>query len=135
LSINRSIIIKSIRLALGIGIINIVLSLILSNAYFGRIEINNITGIIGDITFLESGLLFLYGFIGAYSNNPRLRWNNNDENNSTIVRSRSILVVPTKRRMELVDDVNPSKQERPFISILCGAILLAEIIVLAILVV
>ncbi|MGD0805538.1 MAG: hypothetical protein ABSA11_15870 [Candidatus Bathyarchaeia archaeon] len=135
MSINRSIIIKSIRLALGIGIINIVLSLILSNAYFGRIEINNITGIIGDITFLESGLLFLYGFIGAYSNNPRLRWNNNDENNSTIVRSRSILVVPTKRRMELVDDVNPSKQERPFISILCGAILLAEIIVLAILVV
>jgi len=135
LSINRSIIIKSIQLALGINIINVVLSLILSNAYFGRIEINNITGIIGDITFLESGLLFLYGFIGAYSNNPRLRWNNKDENISTIVRSRSILVVPTIRRMELVDDVNPSKQGRLFISILCGAILLAEIILLAILIV
>ena len=128
-------IITSIQLALGINIVNIILSLILSNAYFGRIEINNIKGIIGNITFLESGLLFLYGFIGAYSNTPRLRWDNKDENNSILVRARSIFVVPTKRRLEVVDDGNPSKQGRPFISILCGAILLAEIIILAILMV
>ena len=114
---------------------NIILSFVLSNIYFGSIDTNNIIGIIGNITFLESGLLFVYGFIGAYSNTPRLRWDNKDENNSIMVRARSIFVVPTKRSMEVVDDGNPSKQGRPFISILCGAILLAEIIILTLLIV
>lgn len=112
MSINRSIIIKSIQLALGITIVNIIISFILSNVYFGNIETINIKEIFSNIAFLESGLLFLYGFIGAYLDSPRLRWNNTDENTSTLVHG---LVLPTKRRMEVVDDVNTSKQGRPLI--------------------
>ena len=134
MSIERNIIIKSIQLTLGINVINIILSLILSNAYFGGIDINNIKGIIGNITFLESAILLLYGASDAYSHTPKLRFDPKDENNPVLVRLQTgIKVVQTKRHMTVEDYRDPSTQGKPFISLLCGAFLLAEIIILAIL--
>jgi hypothetical protein len=136
LSIKRNIIIKAIQLALGINVVNIIISLLLSYTSIRSIDLNNIKGIFGNITMLESGLFLLYGLIGAYFNSPRLGWDNKDESNPTLVQLRGgKQVTLTKRRMELVDNADPSKQIRPFISLLCGAIFLSEIILLALLVV
>ena len=91
-------------------------------------------GALGNITLLESMLLFVFGFIGAYSNTERLRWYNKDDNNSVNVRTRiGIWAFPTKRRMEVVDDGDPGKEWRYFTSILCGGIFLIETVALALL--
>jgi len=132
LSIERIIIIKSIQLMLVLTVVNIIFSFIMSKAYFESIETNTIKEIMGNTLLLESMLLFIYGVICAYSNTPRLRGDNKDENIVVNVRGRSVMTVPTKRRMVVVDDSEPSKQVRPFVSILCGVMLLAEMVALAI---
>ena len=134
MSTKRNIIIKSIQLALVLTVVNIIVSFILSSTYFGSIVTSQIIGVLGNITLLESGVLFLYGIISAYSYTPRLRWGNEEEYVSTPVRFKGgDWVVATKRRLGLVDDGDPVKQERPYVSLLCGAILLVEIVALALL--
>lgn len=121
-------------MTLVLTVVNIIISIILSNTYFGSIVTNQIIGILGNITLLESGILFLYGIISAYSYTPRLRWDNKEEYDSTPVRFKGgNWVVATKRRLGLVDDDDPAKQVRPYVSLLCGAILLVEIVALALL--
>ena len=134
MSIERKIITKSFQLTLVLTIANAIVSYILSLTIFGSIGVSAITGILGNVTILESAILFLYGIIGAYSNAPKLRFDKKDENNPVFVRLKTgDRLVQTKRHMNVVDDGNPSKQARPFIAILCGGILLAEVIILALL--
>ena len=134
MSTTKEILIKSAQLSIGLTLVNIIFSLILSQASFGVLETKQFMGTLGNITLLESMLLFIYGFIGAYSNTERLRWYNKDDNNSVNVRTRiGIWAFPTKRRMEVVDDGDPGKEWRYFTSILCGGIFLIETVALALL--
>jgi hypothetical protein len=114
--------------------VNIIFSLILSQGSFGVLETIQFTETLGNITLLESMLLFIYGLIGAYSNTERLRWYNKDDVNSVNVRTRTgIWAFPTKRRMEVVDEGDLDKEWRYFTSILCGVIFLIETVALVLL--
>ena len=110
------------------------LSLLLSQVLFGGLVTARITGILGNLTLLELMLLFLYGFIVVSLNTTRLRGDSTEEPHPVHVRLKTgDVVVPTKRRMVVVDDSDPKKEGKGFISLLCGVILLAEIVALALL--
>jgi hypothetical protein len=133
---------KSIRLSVILTIVNVVLSLVLSKVFSGGLEVGQITGSFGNVTLLEAMALFLYG--GGVDFTSSVKW-------SSIVR---FLRIPTKpkeddersdvfteghtkpkRISERESEIEKSRsgERRAIVYIISGAILLVEIVALAML--
>ena len=141
MSNNKQILIKSTRLAVILTIVNVVLSLALSKVFSGGLELGQISGWFGNVTLLEAMVLLLYG--GAVDFTSSIKW----------VSVFRLLRIPTRAKEEKEKsdstlgnkakrsihkeeaDIERSRSgERKAISyVLSGAILISEIVVLALL--
>lgn len=140
MSNNKQILIKSTRLSIILTIVNVVLGLVLSKVFSGGFELGQVSGSFGNVTLLEAMVLLLYG--GAVDFTSSVKW-------TSVFR---LLRIPTGKKEERSDiklgnqamtskkideiDIEKSRSgERRAISyILSGAILLAEILILAMLI-
>jgi hypothetical protein len=125
--------IKSAQFSLGITLVNVILSLILSQVFFEGFATGQFIGTLGNITLLESMLLVIYGSIVFWTNTKKLRAEKTYEPYPVYIRAGRWVrwVLPTMRRIVGVDEGDPRKERRGFFFLLCGAFLLAEIIALA----
>lgn len=65
------ILVKSVKYSIILTIINVILSLVVSLIFTGGIEINQLTGNLGNITLLESVCLFLAAPVTLYNTATR----------------------------------------------------------------
>jgi len=134
---NRQILIKSFRLSIILNIVNVILSLVLSKVYSGGFETGQISEYVGNITLLETMLMFLYG--GAVDFTSSVKWSSamrflripprhkGDEENIGEHNN-----LDKNRKKELDIEKSRSGERMALVYIICGAILLAELVVLAI---
>ena len=92
-----------------------------------------VIGTLGNIALLESMLLFIYGFIVVRTYTKHLKVENEYEPYPVYVRVLQWVGwrLPTIKRIVGVDEGDPRKERRGYIFLLCGAILFAEIVALA----
>lgn len=140
MSNNKQILIKSTRLAVILTIVNVVLSLALSKVFSGGLEPSQIAGWFGNLTLLEAMALFFYG--GALDFKSSIKWvtvfkllristREKEEETYDITQGKK---VKSSKQNEEVDIEKSRSGERKAISyVLSGAILISEIVVLALL--
>jgi hypothetical protein len=146
----KKILIKSTQYSIILTIINVFLSLVLSQLFNGGLETNLITGNLGNITLLESVCLFLAAPVSLY-NSASTKVSKKDEGSNegevsdegqdneegedyTIARvpdGRGWRVALIGRRRIAPIEGDGSRVGRAFTLILCGAILFIEIVALA----
>jgi hypothetical protein len=139
---NKQILIKSIRLSIILTIVNVVFSIVLSKVFSGSFEMGQITGYLGNVTLLEVMLLLLYGSAIDFTSTTkwssamkllRITTKRNEDEEMSVTRVGKQMKLTKNRMRELEGDKTRSAERRALLYVLCGAILLAEIVALALL--
>jgi hypothetical protein len=121
--------------------VNVVLSFVLSKAFSGNLELGQITASFGNVTLLEAMALFLYG--GAIELTSTVMWSSmmrllriptkHSEEDEMLFTRVGVLTRLIKKSAKDIDKKPRSTEPRAITYILCGGILLVEIVALALL--
>ncbi len=134
MSNGKRILIKSAQYSIALTILNMIFSLIISQVSSGGLEVNQITGNLGNITLLESVVLFLTGAYVGWPNTASIVDSDNSEDLTVArvpdARGGWFVALIGRRRIVSSED-DGSKIGRAFSFIMCGALLFAEIVALA----
>lgn len=118
---------------------NVVLSLALSKVFSGNLEISQVTSYFGNITLLEASFMLLYGSVIDYTSTER--WvstlkilklsigTNEDKEGEKTSFGEKVHTDPNSIK-KVNSEKKKSIETRAIIYVLCGVILLAEIVIL-----
>ena len=120
-------------------IVNVVFSIVLSKVFSGTLESGQITSYLGNLTLLEAGFMFLYGSAVDFASTERwastlkiLRLNTmpNEEKEVNKISSEEQTFAIKSGPKEVKNIKKRNAETRALTYVLCGVILLAEIVVL-----
>jgi hypothetical protein len=130
---------KTLKLSIILTILNVVFSVALSKVFSGNVESSQVTGYFGNTTLLEAGFMLLYGSVLDYTSTER--WastlkilklstgrNEAKEGEKTSFDKRAHMNLNSIKKID--SGKKRSVETGAIIYVLCGVILLAEIIIL-----
>jgi hypothetical protein len=133
---------KSLRLSIILTILNVVFSVVLSKVFSGNLERGQVISYLGNITLLEASFMFLYGSAVDYTSTERwastlkilkLSTASNEEKEGEKTSFEEHVYATKNSTKEVSSEKKRNSETRAITYILCGLILLVEIVVLTLL--